>query len=39
LPNRLTDDNLNDNAICYVEKEEIKKEATNDQVVKYFMDL
>lgn len=35
---RLNDDSLNDNVICYVEKEEMKK-ITNDQVVKYFMVL
>jgi hypothetical protein len=38
LRNRLNDDSLSDDVICYVEKEEMKK-VTNDQVVKYFMAL
>uniref|UniRef100_A0A453N733 HAT C-terminal dimerisation domain-containing protein n=1 Tax=Aegilops tauschii subsp. strangulata TaxID=200361 RepID=A0A453N733_AEGTS len=36
LRNRLNDDSLSDDVICYVEKEEMKK-VTNDQVVEYFM--
>jgi hypothetical protein len=38
LRNRLNDDSLSHDVICYVEKEEMKK-VTNDQVVKYFMGL
>ena len=36
LHNRLKNDSLSDDVICYVEKEEMKK-VTNDQVVEYFM--
>ena len=36
LRNRLNDDSLSDDVICYVEKEEMKK-VTNDQVIEYFM--
>jgi hypothetical protein len=36
LRNRLNDDSLSDDVICYVEKEQMKK-VTNDQVVEYFM--
>jgi hypothetical protein len=36
--NHLNDDNLSDDVICYVEKEQMKK-VTNDQVVEYFMAL
>jgi hypothetical protein len=38
LRNRLNDDSLSDDVICYVEKKEMKK-VTNDQVVEYFMAL
>jgi hypothetical protein len=38
LRNRLNDDSLSHDVICYVEKEEMKK-VTNDLVVKYFMSL
>jgi hypothetical protein len=38
LRNRLNDDSLSDNVICYVEKEEMKK-VTNDQVVDRFMKI
>ena len=38
LRNRLNDDSLSDDVICYLEKEEMQK-VTNDQVVKYFMNL
>ena len=38
LRNRLNDDSLSHDVICYVEKEEMKK-VTNDQVVEYFMAL
>jgi hypothetical protein len=36
LRNRLNDESLSDNLICYVEKEEMKK-VTNDPVVDRFM--
>ena len=38
LRNRLNDDSLSDDVICYVEKEEMKK-VTNDPVVDRFMIL
>jgi hypothetical protein len=38
LRNRLNDESLSDNLICYVEKEEMKK-VTNDPVVDRFMKL
>jgi hypothetical protein len=38
LRNRLNDESLSDNLICYVEKEEMKK-VTNDPVVDRFMTL
>ena len=38
LHNRLNDDSLSDNVICYVEKEEMKK-VTDDQVVDRFMKI
>jgi 20S proteasome alpha/beta subunit len=38
LRNRLNDDSLSDNVICYVEKEEMKK-VTNEQVVDRFMKI
>ena len=38
LRNRLNNDSLSHDVICYVEKEDMKK-VTNDQVVEYFMAL
>jgi hypothetical protein len=38
LRNRLNDDSLSDNDICYVEKEEMKK-VTKEQVVDRFMKI
>lgn len=36
MRNRLNDDSLSDDLICYMEKEEMKK-LVNNQVAEYFM--